>query len=63
LGEGDKPGVTCFFPQKNNVDANGNEQSLMIKVAYARRNILFPGDCSATLLEKLSKTQGFADFF
>jgi metal-dependent hydrolase (beta-lactamase superfamily II) len=64
LGEGDNaPSVTCFFPADNDVSGNGNEQSLMIKVAYAGKNILFPGDCSATLLEKLSKTQGFADFF
>ncbi|MDR1366997.1 MAG: hypothetical protein LBJ13_03790 [Puniceicoccales bacterium] len=26
-------------------------------------NILFPGDCSATLLEKLAKTESFSDFF
>ena len=55
--------VACFFPEKNNVKVNGNEQSLMIKVTYSEKNILFPGDCSATLLEKLKKTEGFADFF
>jgi hypothetical protein len=55
--------VACFFPQENGVNENGNEQSLMIKVTYAKKNILFPGDCSATLLEKLSQTEGFADFF
>jgi beta-lactamase superfamily II metal-dependent hydrolase len=55
--------VACFFPKNNNVTTNSNEQSLVIKVTYAGKNILFPGDCSATLLEKLSKTESSSNFF
>lgn len=54
--------VACFFPKENKASKNRNEQSLMIKVTYAGKNILFPGDCSATLLGKLSQTEGFANF-
>jgi hypothetical protein len=36
--------VTYFPPAKNDATQNGNEQSLMIKVTYGGKNILFPGD-------------------
>ncbi|MDR2812381.1 MAG: MBL fold metallo-hydrolase [Puniceicoccales bacterium] len=66
INDNDKAGqleVACFFPRENKATTDRNEQSLMIKVTYAGKNILFPGDCSGTLFGKLAHAERFSDFF